>query len=63
MFTLMFEALKAPYFCRETVFQYPGHRRTVNEPAFVPEEFVVEENVNFLQGHQQMRESTQMTRQ
>jgi hypothetical protein len=45
-FASVFEAFEAPYFCRETILQFPGRRRTVNEPALVPEEFVAEENVS-----------------
>jgi hypothetical protein len=40
MFTSIFTAYEAPYFCRETVLQFPGHRQTVDEPVLLPEEFV-----------------------
>jgi hypothetical protein len=43
----IFEAYEVPYFGRETVLQFPGRRRTVNEPALIPEEFVAEENINY----------------
>jgi hypothetical protein len=46
-FAANFEALKAPYFLRETVLQYPGYRHTKDNSALVPEEFVAEENINF----------------
>jgi hypothetical protein len=32
-FTSTFEALEVPYFHRETVLQFPGHRYTKDEPA------------------------------
>jgi hypothetical protein len=44
---LTFKALEAPYFRRETVLQYPGRRYSDDKPVLVPEEFVVEENINF----------------
>jgi hypothetical protein len=47
VFTLTFEALEGPYFHMETVFQFSRCRYTANKPALVPEEFVVEENINF----------------
>ncbi len=46
-FAATFEAMEAPFFWRERVLQFPGRRRTVDEPELVPEEFVVEENVNY----------------
>ena len=46
-FATTFEALEAPYYCKETVLQYPGRHLMDDEPAFVPEEFVTEENLNF----------------
>jgi hypothetical protein len=46
-FASIFEACEAPYFRKETVLQFPGCRHAVDEPALVPEEFVVEENVNY----------------
>jgi len=42
-----FEALKSPYYRKETVLQYPGRHLMDDEPAFAPEEFVAEENLNF----------------
>ncbi len=65
-FTSTFEALEVPYFCRETVLQFPGHRYTEEEAGLVPEEFVAEENINiptYLRMCQSMRESTLMTTQ
>ncbi len=47
MFTFIFEAFEAPYFHRQTLLQFPGRRRTVDEAAFVPEKFVAEENANY----------------
>ncbi len=46
-FATTFEALKAPFFRREKVLQYPGHGRTIDKPIPVPEEFVAEEKVNY----------------
>jgi hypothetical protein len=46
-FTTTFEALEAPYYHKETVLQYPGRHLMDDEPAFAPEEFVAEENLNF----------------
>jgi hypothetical protein len=46
-FPTTFEAPEATFFQRERVLQFPGHGRTVNKPEGVPEEFVVEENVNY----------------
>ncbi len=46
-FVLTFEALEAPYFCRETVLKFPDCRYTDNKPTLVPEEFDLEENINF----------------
>jgi hypothetical protein len=47
VFATTFEALKAPFFQREKVLQFPGCGRTINKPKLVPEEFVVEENINY----------------
>jgi hypothetical protein len=47
VFATTFEALEAPYYCKETVLQYPGCHLMDNEPAFAPEEFAAEENLNF----------------
>jgi hypothetical protein len=41
-FATTFEALKAPFFQREKVLQFPGCRRSVDKPDIVPEEFVWE---------------------
>jgi hypothetical protein len=46
-FATTFEALEAPHYRKETVLQYPGHHLMDDEPAFAPEEFVAEENLNF----------------
>jgi hypothetical protein len=46
-FATTFEAMEAPFFQRERVLQFPGRGRTINNPKLVPEEFVVEENVNY----------------
>jgi hypothetical protein len=39
--------MEAPFFQWERVLQFPGHGRTINKPELVPEEFVVEENINY----------------
>jgi hypothetical protein len=46
-FATTFKAMEALFFQWERVLQLPGHGRTVNKPELVPEEFVVEENVNY----------------
>jgi hypothetical protein len=46
-FATTFEAMEAPFFQREKVLQFQGQGRTVNKPKLVPEEFMVEENVNY----------------
>jgi hypothetical protein len=46
-FTTTFEDLEAPYFCRETVLQYPGCRNMNNKALLLPEEFVPKETINF----------------
>ncbi len=46
-FATTFKALEAPYYRKETVLQYPGRHLMDDEPAFAPEEFVAEENLNF----------------
>ncbi len=46
-FATTFKAMEVPFFRRERVLQFPGHRPTVNEPELVPEEFVAKENVNY----------------
>ncbi len=39
--------MEEPFFQRERVLQFLGRGRTVDKPKLVPEEFVVEENVNY----------------
>jgi len=46
-FATTFEAPEAPYYHKEIVLQYPGCHLMDDEPAFAPEEFVAEENLNF----------------
>jgi hypothetical protein len=46
-FATTFEALEAPYYRKETVLQYPGRHLMDDEPAFAPEEFAAEGNLNF----------------
>jgi hypothetical protein len=46
-FATPFEAMEAPSFQWERVLQFPGHGHTIEKPKRVPEEFVVEENVNY----------------
>jgi hypothetical protein len=46
-FATTFKALEATYYCKETVLQYPSRHLMDDEPAFAPEEFVAEENLNF----------------
>jgi hypothetical protein len=46
-FATTFEALEAPYYCKENVLQYPGRYLMDDEPAFAPEEFFAEKNLNF----------------
>jgi hypothetical protein len=48
-FATTFEALEASNYRKETVLQYPSRHLMDNEPAFAPEEFVAEENLNFEQ--------------
>jgi hypothetical protein len=43
----IFNAFEAPYYRQEKVLQFPGRRCAVNDPNLVPEEFVVEENINY----------------
>ncbi len=43
-FAATFEAMEAPYFQREKVLEFPGRRDLMDN--IVPEEFVVEENLN-----------------
>jgi hypothetical protein len=47
VFATTFKAMEVPFFQWERVLQFPWRRRTVNKPKLVPEEFVVEENVNY----------------
>jgi len=49
-FATTFEALKASYYRKETVLQYPGRYPMDNQPALVPEEFVAKENLNYNKG-------------
>jgi hypothetical protein len=44
-FATTFKALKAPFFRREKVLQFPGRGCTINKPDIVPEEFVREEKM------------------
>jgi hypothetical protein len=44
---MTFEAFEAPYFCRETVLQYPRCRHMVDEDKLVSEEFSTKENTNY----------------
>jgi hypothetical protein len=46
-FATTFKALEANFFHREHVLKFPGPRRTIDDPNLVPEEFVVEKNVNY----------------
>ncbi len=46
-FATTFEALEAPYYRKETVLQYPSRHLMDDKPAFAPEEFIAEENLNF----------------
>ncbi len=39
--------MEALFFWQEKVLQFQGQGCTVNEPELVPEEFMVEENVNY----------------
>jgi hypothetical protein len=41
-----FEAMEAPYFRREKVLEFPGCRDLMDDIELVPEELVVEENLN-----------------
>ncbi len=44
-FAATFEAMEVPYFQREKVLEFPGRRDLMDD--IVPEEFVVEENLNY----------------
>jgi hypothetical protein len=46
-FAATFKAMEAPYFQREKVLEFPGCRDLIDNIELVPEEFVVEENVNY----------------
>jgi hypothetical protein len=46
-FATTFEALEAPFFQREEVLHFLRRERTIDEPNFVPKEFMAEENVNY----------------
>ncbi len=39
--------MEAPFFQWERVLQFQGRGRTIDKPELVPEEFVVEENINY----------------
>jgi hypothetical protein len=39
--------MEVPSFQQERVLHFPGHGPTIHQPELVPEEFVVEENVNY----------------
>ncbi len=45
VFAATFEAMEAPYFLQERVLQFPGRRNLMVN--IVPEEFVMEENLNY----------------
>jgi hypothetical protein len=45
-FAATFKAMEALYFRREKVLEYPGHRDLMDDIELVPEEFVMEENLN-----------------
>ncbi len=47
VFSTTFEDMEAPFFQWERVLQFPGLGRTINKPKLIPDEFVVEENVNY----------------
>ncbi len=47
VFTTTFEALKANFFRREKIPQFPRHRCAIDKPDLVPEEFAAEENFNY----------------
>jgi hypothetical protein len=44
-FATTFKAMEAPYFQREKVLEFPGHRVLMDD--IVPEELVAEENLNY----------------
>ncbi len=46
-FATTFEAMEAPYFRREKVLEFPGCRDLMDNIELVPEELVVEENLNY----------------
>jgi hypothetical protein len=46
-FVATFKAMEAPYFQREKVLEFPGRRDLMDNIELVPEEFVVEENLNY----------------
>jgi hypothetical protein len=46
-FAATFKAMEAPYFQRKKVLEFPGHRDFMDNIELVPEEFVVEENLNY----------------
>jgi hypothetical protein len=46
-FAATFEAMEAPYFRREKVLEFLGRRDLMDDIELVPEEFVMEENLNY----------------
>ncbi len=46
-FATTFEAMEAPYFQREKVLEYPGRRDSMDNIELVPDEFIMEENLNY----------------
>jgi hypothetical protein len=46
-FATTFGAMEASYFRQEKVLEYPGRRNLMDDIKLVPEEFVVEENLNY----------------
>jgi hypothetical protein len=63
LFAAKFVAMEAPFFQPKRVLQIPGCGRTIEEPKLVPEEFVVEENVNYRKTCWQVREPMRTTGQ
>jgi hypothetical protein len=46
-FAATFEAMEASYFRQEKVLEHPGRRDLMEDIELVPEEFVMEENLNY----------------
>jgi hypothetical protein len=46
-FATTFEAMEAPYFQWEKVLELSSHRDLMDDIELVPEEFIVEENLNY----------------